>query len=80
MYRVLIHERVSLRHLRKFEGFQIIDVGIGVSGFELFGRCQLITENDFHFMFDYLCDVLYPNLQASVDQSVVYYCTRSSAG
>ena len=62
MYRVLIHERVSRRHLRKFEGFQIIDVGLSVSGFGLFERCLLITENDFHFMFDYLCDVLYPSL------------------
>lgn len=62
MYRVLIHELVSLRHSRKFERFQIIDVAIGVSGFVLFGRCLLITENGFHFMFDYLCDVLYANL------------------
>ena len=61
MYPVLIHERVLRRHLRKFEGFQIIGVGIGISGFWLFRRCLLITENDFHFMFDYLCDVLYPS-------------------
>ena len=59
MYRVLIHERVSLRYFTKFEGFQIINVGISVSGFVVFGRCLLITENDFHFVFDYLCDVMY---------------------
>ena len=56
---VLIHERVSLHHLRKLERFQIINVGISVSGFVVFGRCLLITENDFHFVFDYLCDVMY---------------------
>ena len=59
---VLIHERVSLHHLRKLERFQIIDFVIGVSGFVLYERCLLITETRFHFMFDYLCDVLYASV------------------
>ena len=60
MYCVGINERVSLRHLRKFERFLINYVGIGVGGFVLLRGCLLITANGFHFMFDYLRDVLYP--------------------
>ena len=67
MHCPLIQGRVSLRNFRKFERFNIIVDYIGIGSFVLSWGWPLNAANGFHFMFDYLCDVLYPGREELIE-------------